>query len=213
MKKFFSILFCVIVAMVAMSCGSKVEKDIKAVVADQAKVVDVKSINISEDFYLYTNEYTENRSNYENCRTTTSNNGEMMRTYEKLMKFYKSIGYQDSYNYSKENYEKYKAEWEDDCKRLDDYAEKDKNFRENGAQAGKLYIAKMKGKNEYTGKYLDFNSYQIFAYDSDGTIHPIETDDSIQMVCSVYPKAKKDLEKALKTAGQALLEAFSDLGV
>lgn len=213
MKKFINILFCTIVAMVAMSCGNKVKEDIKVVVADQAKVLEVKSIDIHEDFYLYTNEYTENRSNYEICRELTSGDGEMMRMYENDMKLYKSWGYQNDYNRVKEGYENYKAKWEDDCKRLDSYAEKDKNFRENGAQTGKLYIAKVKGKNEYTGKYLDFNSYPIFAYDSDGTIHQIETDDAIKMICSVYPKAQKDLEKAMQIAGQMLLDAFSDLDI
>ena len=213
MKKFINILFCTIVAMVAMSCGNKVEKDIKVAIGDQSKILKVKSIDINENFYLYTNEYKANRSGYETCRVITSGDGEMMRMYESDMKLYKSWGYQSDYNRSKEDYEKYKAQWEDDCKRLNDYAEKDKNFRENGTQTGKLYIAKVKGKNEYTGKYLDFNSYPIFAYDSDGTIHQIETDDDINMICSVYPKAQKDLEKALQVAGQMLLDAFSDLDI
>lgn len=213
MKRFFTILSCLIVAMVAMSCGSKVEKDIKAIAGDEFKVCDVKSIDIKSNFYTITNEYTENLSKYENCRESTRGNGDIMRMYESDMKLYKSWGYQDDYNRSKEGYEMYKALWEDDCKRLDEYAEKNKHFLENGSQTGKVYIAKVKGNDEFTGKPLGFYSYQIFAYDSDGSLHPVDTGRDMQMICSVYPKAKKDIEKAMGKVQEMMLDALSNLDI
>ena len=211
MKKFIILFAGFILAFV--SCTSKVEKDVKALTAGEFKVYDVKSIDIKSDFYTLTNEYTQNLSNYENCREITRSNGDMMRMYESDMRLYKSWGYQSEYNHSKEGYEKYKVMWEDDCKRLNDYAEKHKNFLENGRQTGKVYVAKLRGKDEFTGKPLKFHSYQVFAYDSDGSLHPIDTEKDMQMICSVYPKAKKDIQKAMEKVQAMFLDAMADMDI
>lgn len=211
MKKFIIILIGAIVMF--SSCTSKVEKDIVNVVGTEVKVCDVKSVDIKSDFYTITNEYTENRSKYENCREITRMDGDMMRMFESDMKLYKSWGnsFEKDYTHSKEKYEEYKKSWEDDCKRLEEYSEKNKYYEENGSQTGKVYIAKIKTKNEYNGKFNDFCSYPMFAYDSDGTLHQTEADDYIQMVCAVYPEAKKDLQKAMEVAAQSFVDALSSL--
>ena len=176
MKKFFSILFCIIVAMVAMSCGSKVEKDIKAQLAvDGGKLLSVKSVDIAEDFYLYTNEYSNALENYKIANKQVF---DMIPLVAKA-KVYKYNCYDD-----------FKSQLDSYEGKASKYLEDMRSFEEN-LKSGKVYIAKFKGKNPLTGKYLDFNSYQIFSYNSDGTIHQVEADNDIQLICSVYPKASR----------------------
>ena len=75
---------------------------------------------------------------------------------------------------------------------------------------GNLYVAKLLGRNEYTHKPNEYNSYSIFAYNTDGTIHPIDTGDNMKIIISVFPKAKKDLQKVLGDALGGLVDTFND---
>ena len=214
MKK--SIIAIIGVMFMICSCGNaNVTKDVKSILADGVKLAKIESVNITSDFYTYTHEYIHNRKMYEYSREDTKMFGDWMRDEERDMKYYKSLGswYNDCYKSSKKSYEEYKAKWENACKELEKYANIDKNFINNGKQSGKLYVAKVKGKDKITGKYLDFYSYQIFTYDSDGTIHPIDADNAIQIVCSVFPNAKKDLKKAMEYAGAMVADALANLKI
>jgi hypothetical protein len=186
MKKFINILACLIVAMVAMSCGSKVEKDIKAIAGDEFKVCDVKTIDIKSEFYQYTNDYAV----LENQVSSAISNLAKWKVHESI------------YNEGKDSLDAAQA-------KFDLLIEKENALIEK-IQSGKLYIAKLKGKDKYTGKPLNFNSYQIFAYDSNGKLYPTESDEFMQMVCSVYPEVKKDIEKVLEQAKAAFIDAMAD---
>lgn len=214
MKKFIVfIITAIIMAVSFTSCGGKVEKDIKAIVGNDVKVCAVKSIDIKENFYQYTEEFTTNHEQYENCRELTATAREYMADAKNDMDFYKRLGYNDSYKISKESYEYFKKEWEDCSSRLDEYAKKDKDIRSNGKQVGKIYVAKFLGRNEYTHKPNEYNSYSIFSYNNDGTLHPIETDEDMRIIFSVYPKAKEDLKKVMGDAMGALVDAFKDIDI
>jgi tRNA(Leu) C34 or U34 (ribose-2'-O)-methylase TrmL len=203
MKKFINILSCLIVAMVAMSCGSKVEKDIKVLVGDEFKVVDVKSVDIQKDFYLYTNEYSEVSEKHDAACDEAMEWTSLVARCKVLMDTYTDSQFEVLY---KEN----KASLDSVTAKRNEYYETMQMLKEN-QKKGKLYVAKLKGKNEYTGKYLDFNSYQIFSYDSDGSLHQVDTDNTIQIVCSVYPNAKKDMQKAMGMVGEMMLDALSNI--
>ena len=208
MKKFINILFCAIVAMVAMSCGNKVEKDIKNLVTDEFKVCDVKSVSIKEGFYAYTNEYIEASENYESAKEEASEWASLVARTKAL----KNI-YSDSYGSQfDELYTENKASLDSVIAKQNEYHEIMGKLQ-NSLKKGNLYVAKPKGKDEITGKPYDFFGYQIFTYDSDGSLHQVDTGKDIQIIYSVYPKAQKDFEKAMQVAGQILLDAFSDLDI
>lgn len=205
MKRFITILSCLIVAMMAMSCGSKVEKDIKVFTADEFKILDVKSLDINKDFYLYTNEYAEAVQGFEDANDKALDLAGNLGRSEALYEIYGGESYKRAYNEAQKLYD------EADSK-CDEYASIAQGLQDK-LKTGKIYVAKLKGKDEYTGKYLDFNSYQIFSYDSDGSLHPIEADNTIQLVCSVYPKAKEDLQKAMERVQEMMLDAFSNMDI
>lgn len=205
MKKFINILACLIVAMVAMSCGSKVEKDIKAIAGDEFKVLDIKSVDIKKDFYLYTSEYANASQMYEDACDEIMDWIPIVAKCKVSMDTYTDPVFEEMYN---EN----KAILDSITTKRGEYLER-MNSLKSSRDKGKLYVAKLKGRDEFTGKYLDFNSYQIFSYDSDGSLQPTETDKYIQIICSVYPKAKKDIKKAMGKVQEMMLDALSNLDI
>ena len=208
MKKFIFILIGAI--LMFCSCSTSAVKDIKEI-SNGEKIVKVKSVNITSDFYKYTHEYIEHCENYDDCKKRVEFAGDSMRENESNMKFYKSIGYDYAYKSYKECYENYKAEWEEGCKELDKYAEINKEYIDNGKQSGKLYVAKIRAKDDITGETLPFNYYEIFTYDSDGTIHSVDTDNNMQITFSVFPEAKKDLKKVMEYTGTMLIDGLANL--
>ena len=62
MKKFIFILIGAI--LMFCSCSTSVVKDIKEI-SNGEKIVKVKSVNITSDFYKYTHEYIEHCENYD----------------------------------------------------------------------------------------------------------------------------------------------------
>lgn len=128
--------------------------------------------------------------------------------------------YTNEYIVVKKTFENYdKQFWSADSKKeleeayagVCEYRDKVNFFKENGRQEGQVYVAKLKSKNEFTGKYNNFNGYRIFAYDSDGSIHEVDSGKDMQMICAVFPEAKKDIKKALEVGLQMFADALSDL--
>jgi hypothetical protein len=203
MKKFI-ILFAGLILAFA-SCTPKVEKDIKSLSAGEFKVLDVKTIDIKENFYQYTNQYAEVMKKFEaaseEAYEIAGNVGRSQAMYE----IFGGETYRKAYKEAEASYKEAEA-------KCDSYATEAQNL-ENTLTAGKIYVAKVRGKDEFTGKYLDFNSYQLFSYDTDGSLHQVDSDRYMQMVCAVYPKAEKDLEKAMEKMRAMFFDALSDMDI
>ena len=189
MKKFIVfIATAIIMAFTFNSCASKVEKDIKTIVGNDVKVCSVKSIDITESFYQYTEEY--NRFLEENKKWSKDQVDwwAIKVKYENLFNNYPSV---------KQRCEKDYNDAVDSHKECSDsatyYYNKCKELENNNV--GKIYVAKLLGRNEYTHKPNEYNSYSIFTYNTDGTIHPIDTGDNMGIIISVFPKAKGCIER------------------
>ncbi len=202
MRKFITLIITtIILAVSVISCGSKVEKDIKALVGNDIKVCDVKSIDIEEDFYQYTEEY--NRFFEKNKEWSK----DQIDWYAVKLKWENLFtGYPSAKERNKEEYDNVVKAYQKCVDSVSYYYNKCKAL-ENENKVGKVYVAKMLGRNEITHKPNDYNSYSVFAYNSDGTIHPIETN-SMKIIFSVFPKAKKDLQKVM---GNALGELVDEI--
>ena len=209
MKKFIILFAGLILAFV--SCTPKVEKDIKKLTAGEFKVLDVKSVDIKNNFYTITEEYNSLKANYESAVDEKSGWISLVARTKVYMDGYQEGS--DRYNTFKKLYDENKASLDSVVVVCNGYYSKIQNLEKNAGK-GKIYIAKLRGKDEYTGKDLDFNSYQIFAYNSDRSLHQVEFDNpfqNIEMVCSVYPKAKKDIKKAMGKLQEMFVGALSEL--
>lgn len=213
MKKLINFIF-VIIAILFSSCQNEVKKDINALLGDNFKVSDVKSVTINDDFFTYTNdcekmiekkvELSEKVKEYEKSIGKVQSNinyhkWQMENLYNKNSSYSWEKKY---YNEAKTNYNKDIQELEENKNQLKFYTDSltiytdSLNFLGNTKQVGKLYVAKYKVKNEYTKKYLDFNAYNVYAYNIDGTLHEVNKE-KMQIVYSVFPNAKNDMKKAM----------------
>lgn len=208
MKKFIVLIITsIILAVATISCTSKVEKDIKTIVGNDVKVCAVKTIDIKENFYRYTEEY--NRL-FEEMQYWGENKVEWFEIkvkYENLFKDYPSAKQR-----LKKDYDDVVNSYQKSADSSAYYISKCM-WLESEKSDGKIYVAKLLGRNEYTNKPNEYNSYSIFSYNNDGTIHPIETDEDMRIIFSVFPKAKEDLQKAMGDALGALVDAFKDIDI
>lgn len=212
MKKFIVfIITAIILAVSAISCNGKVEKDIKTIVGNDVKVCSVKSIDINENFVFYTEEYNR-------CAEKQSYWGESKVGWLKV-----KVKYEDlfkRYPSSKEdaeivkNYEEAVNSYQESVDSLGYYLGKVMYWDSLGDEStGKLYVAKLLGKNEYTHKPNEYNHYAVFAYNEDGSLHQVNTGENMRIIISTYPKAKKDLQKAIGDALPSLIDSFNNKNI
>lgn len=202
MKKFFIfIIVSIIISLSLSSCDGNVVRDIKKVVGNDVKVCSVKTIHIKNDFYNYTEEYNyflnKNKSfseeqiewknikdRYENLfKTHSSTKQKLKEDYDNVVKSYQECVDSVTFFYNK-------------CKTL-----------ENN-KVGNIYVAKLYNKNEYTDKLNNYNVYSIFSYNSDGTIHAIDTGENMKVILSVFPEAKNDFKKVMLDTITTLVDSF-----
>ena len=208
MKKFIVFIITAIMLMAtAMSCGNNVKKDIETIVGDNVSVSAVKSIDIKENFYQYTEEYTRSFERMEYWGKSKVGWLEVKLKYEDLFDKYPSSKSNESVA---KNYEDAVNSYQESVDSSSHYMGICMFLESEEDDSGKLYIAKMRGRNEYTNKPNEYNSYAIFAYNSDGTLHQIDTGDNMKIIFSVYPKAKEDFKKAMGDAMAELVDALAD---
>lgn len=209
MKKFIVFIIAAIITAFAFnSCTSKVKNDIKTIVGDNVKVCSIKSITINKDFYKFTDEYIKNKHALNDCISDIDFNESRMKSEMKDMEYYKGW-VQSAYKLSKQYYEEYKAkveECKDSLKVLSEI-----NGRLENNTIGKIYVVQLKSKDEYTHRYYDVYHYGVYSYNTDGTIHGINTEDTTPIIYSIFPKMVEDIEKATKIAVPIIANALAKL--
>lgn len=190
MKKILFVMFAFI-ALTFVACNSQVKSDIQNY-EERVENVSFKEIEIGNNFYEYTNDYTSNVDLYCDKVKKLGNAYEIARMCADAV-------------YDGINVNYYKSEQESALGRIDTYKYELDSLKllidniSMTTKQGTLYVAKMKEFNKF-GKKNDFYSFKVYAYNKDGSIHEYDGKDKMELVLTAYPDAMKEVGKALKQA-------------
>lgn len=198
----YTFVFVLLTSLMLTSCGSKIEKDIKALNETDIKGVKVQTIKIDKDYYQYAPEYIEANNAFEDEFSKQADLLDKMADASDYIGIY-SYDYKQVLEYSAQ-YDSYRAQV-DSLKPIIDSLTKITEDIQASHNQGTLYVARFTAKDKY-GNWKQGKEYHVYTYDDSGKLSEYEGDEAISIIMSAFPDAKKELVKNLEEFFTGLAE-------